>query len=67
MNDERLDDYLRGLDEEDAAADWRPEGGYALSWDEWNARRVAAGLPAGTLAEYIQAIRLGDEDVQQGS
>jgi len=57
VNDERIDEYLHGLDGLDAAAEWWPEDGvwdgFALSFDEWNARRVAAGLPAGTLDEYL--------------
>ncbi len=52
MNDERIDEYLRGLDGLDAAAEWWPEGAMP-SFDEWNARRMAAGLPAGTLDEYL--------------
>ena len=52
MNEERIDAYLRGLD--DAAADYRPEwpdGGEPL--DEWNAWCMVAGLPAGTLDKYL--------------
>lgn len=63
MSDERIDDYLRGLD--DAAADYRPEWDdrHALSCDEWNARRVADGQAVGTMAEYIESIRSGEDHV----
>lgn len=51
MNDERMDEYLRGL-EEDAAADWTPEGGgdvrvvcpfCGLYLDELSDGRLACG------------------------
>ena len=48
-----MSDYLDALD---AAADWTPEGGYAPSFDEWNALRVALGRPAGTFTEYLEDI-----------
>jgi len=67
MTDDRLDEYLRGLDREEAA-DWLPaSSGYAPGFDEWNAARIAAGLTGGTFTEYLQSINHGDQDVQQGS
>lgn len=70
MNDERIDEYLRGLDGLDAAVEWWPEDGvwdgFALSFDEWNARRVASGQAAGLFGDYVQAIKVGEHDVQQG-
>ena len=49
-------------DGDDAAADWRPEGGdwdidpTPLAYPEWNRRRVADGLPVGTFSEYLDYV-----------
>ena len=56
-HDGRMADYLDDLD---TAADWQPEGagwdGFPLSYDEWIALRLLAGLAAGTFTEYLAAI-----------
>lgn len=59
MPEERRDYYLTGID--DAAADWAPEGVgyYPPSLDEWNTRRLLAGLLIDTFEEYIAAIKSG--------
>lgn len=48
-----MSDYLDALD---AAADWTPEGGYAPSFDEWNALRLSQGQRMGTFTEYMRDI-----------
>lgn len=56
MPEDRRDDYL---DDIDAAADWWPEpidDPTPPSFPEWNRRRVAGGLPAGTFTEYLADI-----------
>ena len=54
MSDEREFYHLQELD--DAAADWQPEGGYAPSFDEWNALRLSQGQRMGTFTEYMREI-----------
>ena len=58
MSDERKFYHLQ--EQDDAAADWQPEGGdwdaYAPSYDEWDAMRLSAGQPAGTFTEYLEDI-----------
>jgi len=54
-----MSDYLDALD---AAADWQPfdalilDGIAPASFQEWNQRRVADGLPVGTFSEYVSSI-----------
>ncbi len=48
-----MSDYLDALD---AAADWTPEGGYAPSFDEWNALRLSQGQRMGTFTENMRDI-----------
>lgn len=59
MPEERLIEYLDGID----GGSWTPEGGdeHAPSHDEWNARRLSAGLLAETFEEYIAAIKSGQK------
>ena len=48
------------LDTIDAAADWTPvTDAHAPCFDEWNARRLLAGLLVDTFEEYIAAIKSG--------
>lgn len=58
MPEERLIEYLDRID----AGGWTPGDGdeHAPSLDEWNARRLAAGLLADTFEEYIAAIKGGE-------
>lgn len=53
VNDERLDDYLDGIDATDTASDfhWFPP-----SYDEWNAIRAATGRPCGTFNQYLDEL-----------
>ena len=57
MSDER--EFYHLQEQDDAAADWTPEGGdwdidpTPLAYPEWNRRRTEAGLPAGTFTEYL--------------
>ena len=54
-----MSDYLDALD---AAADWQPfdalilDGIAPASFQEWNQRRVADGLPVGTFTEYLDYV-----------
>ena len=62
MPEDRMSDYLDGID---AAADWWPEpidDPTPPLFPEWNRRRVAGGLPAGTFTEYLSEMypRRGD-------
>ena len=56
VNDDRMTDaHLDDID--GPAADWTPGGdGFALSYDEWLAARLANGQPAGEFDEYIREI-----------
>ena len=60
MSDER--EFYHLQEQDDAAADWQPEGGdwdidpTPLAYPEWNRRRTEAGLPAGTFTEYLSSI-----------
>lgn len=50
-NDDRIDDYLAGLD---TAADWTSESDtFPLSFDEWNALRLATGQQPATRGDYL--------------
>ncbi len=55
VNDERTDAHLDDID--GPAADWMPGGdGFALSYNEWLAARLANGQPAGEFDEYLEAL-----------
>ena len=55
MYEDRLSDYLDGID-----AEWYPEAagwdGYPPSYDEWSAARLLSGLSAGTFDDYLADI-----------
>lgn len=56
MYEDRLTEYLDRID----AGGWTPvDDEHAPSYDEWNARRLAAGLLVDTFEKYIAAVKSG--------
>ena len=61
VNDDRTDAHLDDID--GPAADWTPGGdGFALSYDEWLAARLANGQPAGEFDEYLADLKAAAPD-----